>query len=187
VVRAAGRRPDVLFIGLDADPTQMRRASAHAPANARFVVAAAEALPSELAASVAAVTIFFPWASLLRGLVGPSAAVLSGIGRVLTPGGTLTVLLSITGRDGGKTLARGSIDCAAYRRAGLQVTAWRPATPGEIEASDSSWAKRLRAGADRAVWYLEARSPRKSGGFDVALPPERNAGGPPFGGPPSNV
>jgi 16S rRNA (adenine(1408)-N(1))-methyltransferase len=113
VVRAAGRRPEVLFIGVDADPTRMRRASQHAPANAIFVVAAAESLPAELDAAVSELTVHFPWGSLLRGLVAPSPTVLDSLGRVLRPGATLTALLSIGDRDGGTPLGAGSIDRAA--------------------------------------------------------------------------
>lgn len=133
----------------------MRRASQHAPANARFVVAAAEALPGELAGAVAAVSIYFPWGSLLRGLVDPSPMVLGGIARVLRPGGSLTALLSITERDGGTPLGPGSIDRAAYARCDLAVAAWRGATVVEVAASDSSWAKRL--GRARPIWKLSAR------------------------------
>jgi 16S rRNA (adenine(1408)-N(1))-methyltransferase len=156
VVRAARRRPEVLFIGLDADPTRMRRASRHAPANAMFVVAVAENLPAELAGTVSELTAHFPWGSLLHGLVAPSPTVLDSVGRVLRPGARLTALLSITERDGRTPLHAGSIDRAAYERHGLQVLEWRRATPAEIVASDSSWAKRLAAGERRSVWRLRA-------------------------------
>lgn len=157
MVRAARRRPDVLFVGVDADPTRMRRASWHAPANALFVVGAAENLPAEIDATVAELTVHFPWGSLLHGLVAPSPTVLDSIGRVLRPGATVTALLSITARDGGKALGAGSIDRAAYEGHGLQVLEWRRATPAQIVASDSSWAKRLRASEAREVWTLRAR------------------------------
>ena len=156
MVRAARKRPDALFIGLDADPSRMRRASRHAPANALFVVAAAEAVPTELDGMVARVSIHFPWGSLLRGLVAPTPEVLGGIARSLRPDGTLTALLSIDKRDGAQPLGPGSIDRAAYRRRGLEVTEWRLATPAEIELSDSSWAKRLRTSPARSVWHLGA-------------------------------
>lgn len=156
MVRAARRRPDSLFIGLDADPTRMRRASRRAPSNAIFVVAAAGSLPAELDATISELTVHFPWGSLLQGLVGPSAEVLAGLARVLRPGGTLTALLSITERDGATPLGDGSIDRAAYACHGLQVVEWRPATHAEVTASDSSWAKRLHAPERRAVQRLRA-------------------------------
>lgn len=159
MVRAARRHPNVLCIGLDADPTRMRRASRHAPANALFVVAAAEALPQELAGAVATITVSFPWGSLLRGLVGPSPSVLDGIAGILAPGGTLTALLSIAERDGGAPLRQSSIDRAAYARSGLRVTDWRVAAAAEVAASDSSWGKRLRAQGSREVWRLTVSAP----------------------------
>lgn len=134
----------------------MRRASRHAPANALFAVAAAEALPQELEDTVTSLSIDLPWGSLLRGLIDPSPAVLGGIARVLRPGGQLTALLSITERDRGTPLGPASIDRAAYARCGLTVTGWRPGTIVEVVASDSSWAKRLGPGR-RPVWKLTAR------------------------------
>jgi SAM-dependent methyltransferase len=157
VARAARRRPDVLFIGLDADPSHMRRASQHAPANVRFVVGPAGALPAELAGSVSELSVHFPWGSLLDGLVVPSPDVLESIARVLVPAGTLTALLSTTERDGREPLHPSSIDRGCYAERGLSVVSWRPATPGEVAASDSSWAKRLRAADRRPVWQLVAR------------------------------
>jgi hypothetical protein len=146
----------VLFVGLDADPTRMRRASRHAPDNVRFVVAAAGSLPAELDGSVSELSVTFPWGSLLEGLVVPSPDVLGSIARVLVPAGTLTALLSITERDG-DPLRPSSIDRGCYAERGLSVVSWRPATPDEVTASDSSWAKRLRAAEGRPVWRLLAR------------------------------
>ncbi len=157
MVRAARTRPNVLHIGLDADPTRMRRASQRAPANAIFVVAAAESLPTELDGAVSELSILFPWGSLLRGLVAPSPEILSGIARVLRRGGTLAALLSLTERDGSEPLDAETIDRAAYASHGLRVVEWRAATTAEIAASESSWAKRLGVDRDRVVWRLVSR------------------------------
>ena len=154
MVRAARRRPAVLFIGLDADPTRMRRASRHAPDNVLFVVAGAESLPPELDGSVSELSITFPWGSLLDGLVVPSPNVLESIARVLVPAGALTALLSITRLDGREPLGDASLDPAAYGRHGLEIVEWREAARAEIVAADSSWAKRLRAGDVRPAWLL---------------------------------
>lgn len=160
MVRAARRHPDALFMGLDADPTRMRRASRHAPANALFVVAAAEALPWELDGWIGALSISFPWGSLLSGLIAPSPEILAGLRRVLRHGGTLTALLSVTVHDGAEPLGPGSIDRAAYAGAGLTVLDWRPATAAEVAAAESSWAKRLGAGDRRPVWRIRATRDR---------------------------
>ncbi|HLZ47897.1 MAG TPA: hypothetical protein VKR80_04530 [Candidatus Limnocylindria bacterium] len=132
----------------------MRRVSRQAPANALFVVAAAEALPAELDGTISGVSIYLPWGSLLRGLVGPSPVVLRGIARLLRPGGAAIALLSIAERDGGEPLGPRSIDRAAYVAGGLEVVDWRPAMPEEVAAADSSWAKRLQASSRRSVWIL---------------------------------
>jgi hypothetical protein len=67
-------------IGIDANAASMADASRRAARpvkrgglpNALFVVAAAENLPSELGGWAEAVTVHFPWGSLLRGLLaGP--------------------------------------------------------------------------------------------------------------------
>jgi len=132
----------------------MRRASRHAPANAIFVVATADALPAELGGAVSELSVHFPWGSLLKGLVAPSPEVLEGIARTLRPGGTLTALLSLTERDGGTPLGEGSLDRQAYGCRGLRVVEWRPATTKEIIDSDSSWAKRLHANGARPSYLL---------------------------------
>lgn len=76
VVRAARRR-------LDANPTGMRRASGHAPANAIFVVAAAESLPAELDETVSALSAYLLPVGLAApffsgGLVAPSREIVEG-------------------------------------------------------------------------------------------------------------
>jgi 16S rRNA (adenine(1408)-N(1))-methyltransferase len=48
---------------------------------------------------------------------------------------------------------------AAYGRHGLRLTDARQATPAEIAASHSSWAKRLGAGSSQPVTLLRARAP----------------------------
>ena len=113
----------------------------------------------ELDHVVGRMSIYFPWGSLLRGLLDPSPAVLDGIARVLRPSASLTALLSSTERDGFEPLGPASLDRTAYERCGLRVTEWRRATPAEIDASDSSWAKRLGAIRSRPVWWLRAVAP----------------------------
>jgi 16S rRNA (adenine(1408)-N(1))-methyltransferase len=129
--------------------------------NALFVVAAAERPPDELCAVADEVTILFPWGSLLRGALaladGHSAA--AGIAGLVAPGGTVLALVSIDPRD---RLAVPTIDATdragpASRWAcrGLTLTAFGQADPEEIDASGSSWARRLAAGRERRVWRLE--------------------------------
>jgi 16S rRNA (adenine(1408)-N(1))-methyltransferase len=130
--------------------------------NALFVVAAAERPPVELLGIADELTVSFPWGSLLRGTLAldDAADAADGIAALLAPGGTARILLSIDPRDrlalpGPETLAREELT-DRWRWRGLSVTAWRVATRAEVDATGSSWARRLRAAdGDRATWRLD--------------------------------
>ena len=80
---------------------------------------------------------------------------LAGVARLMAPGATVTVLVSVVPRDGLPGLPeRGELE-DAYARQGLTVET-RPATAAEVAGSASSWAKRLRAPLDRPVTLLRA-------------------------------
>jgi 16S rRNA (adenine(1408)-N(1))-methyltransferase len=173
VLATAAARPDLLVVGIDANATAMAQASRRAAAsprrgglpNALFVVAAAEALPAELDGLADAVTVHFPWGSLLRGLLGADPAVMAGLTRVMRPGATLSLLLSSTDRDRGAGVApleEPAVRALAtdYAGWGLAVTGARPATAADVAAAHSTWGKRLGAGARRPAWLLRARLDR---------------------------
>jgi 16S rRNA (adenine(1408)-N(1))-methyltransferase len=158
VLAAARSRPDVLVIGVDASAAAMARSSRRAAPNALFVAAAAERPP--LTGIADAMTINFPWASLLRGVLGHDEAVLAGIARLAAPGASITALVSVVERDGVPGLPEPGALAAAYARHGLRLVESRPAGAAEIAASGSSWAKRLRAGAARPVTLLRSVASR---------------------------
>jgi 16S rRNA (adenine(1408)-N(1))-methyltransferase len=140
-------------------------------ANALFVVAAAEALPAELDGVTDALTVHFPWGSLLRGLLTADAAILGGIARVTRPGAAVTLLLSLTERDNVTEI--GTIDertfavlAPAYATHGLTLLDARIATREELAGSHSSWAKRLRAGRSRRAWQASFRRRHAEQGKD---------------------
>jgi hypothetical protein len=81
--------------------------------------------------------------------------VLAGVRRLLAPGATATVLLSVVPRDGLPAIPERRELEDAYARQGLTVET-RPATDAEVAASASSWAKRLRAPLERPVTLLRA-------------------------------
>jgi 16S rRNA (adenine(1408)-N(1))-methyltransferase len=83
--------------------------------------------------------------------------VLAGVAGLLAPDAAATVLLSVTPRDGVPALPPPQELETAYARHGLALTEARPATPREIVASGSTWAKRLRAGTARPVTLLRLR------------------------------
>jgi 16S rRNA (adenine(1408)-N(1))-methyltransferase len=102
------------------------------------------------------VTVFFPWGSLLRGVLGWDERVLAGVAALLAPGGVMTTLFSVVARDGVPGL-RDDV-ATVYAAAGLSVGSVGAASVDEVAASRSSWAKRLRAGgAARPVTRLVAR------------------------------
>ena len=101
-----------------------------------------------------AMTINFPWASLLRGVLGHDDVVLAGVARLLAPGAGASALVSVVPRDGVPAIPAPAALADAYARHGLRLDESRAATPAEVAASGSSWAKRLRAGRDRPVTLL---------------------------------
>lgn len=192
VLATAAARPGVLVVGIDAAAESMAEASRKAArpakrgglANALFVVAAAEALPAELDGAASALTVHFPWGSLLRGLLSAEPCILTGLRRVTRPGATITLLLSVTERDhvpGISTLDKETIARLApcYASHGLALTKARPATAADLAASHSTWARRLAAGSQRPAWLLclRTRGSRAAVGLLRAPPGEASLRG----------
>lgn len=173
VLATAARDPRTFAIGLDATAAAMAESSRRAagPArkgglpNAAFVLAAAEAPPPALCSIASFVTVQFPWGSLLRGCVGADETVARGLASLVAPGGMLELLLAPADRDGldgvpTDAAALGDAVAATFAPLGFDVRVRRLATPVEVAASGSTWARRLGAarsnGAvpDRAVLLL---------------------------------
>ncbi|HEY8199405.1 MAG TPA: hypothetical protein VIF44_06500 [Candidatus Limnocylindrales bacterium] len=142
-----------------------RKPSKGGAANARFIVAAAEALPPELAATADLVTVHFPWGSLLRGIVRGETAIVCPLARLLKPvaEAELRLLISVEARDGAlglDVLDTDGVDriVRSFVEAGLIPIDIRLATADDLAAARSSWAKRLairRGGTGhRTAWYL---------------------------------
>lgn len=158
VLATAAREPSTLVLGIDASATAMVEASRRAagPArkgglnNARFVLAAAEAIPAELAGRAHLVTVLFPWGSLLRGCLGRDQAVAHGLAGLVAPGGILELLLAPAERDGlpGMPTTTAEIVADAERTfdaEDFEIVTARHASPAEVAATGSSWARRLGA------------------------------------------
>ena len=76
---------------------------------------------------------------------------------MLRPDGRLEIFLSVTSRDHVDGVAAfdtgaGASVASAARAAGLDLLSVRPATPEDLGATHSSWARRL---GDRPVWRLD--------------------------------
>ena len=173
VLAAATRDRRVLAIGLDAHASSMAEASRRAARNARkgglgnalFVVAAAEAVPKDLGGVARSVTVTLPWGSLLRGCLGAEPAVTLGVRSLLAADGTLTLLLAPSDRDRlpGLPTAPAAVVAAAraaFEATGLAFVEGRMASPAELSASGSAWARRLmRDGRDRRAALIRFASP----------------------------
>jgi 16S rRNA (adenine(1408)-N(1))-methyltransferase len=122
--------------------------------NVLLVVARAEELPSTLDGLADATTVHFPWGSLLRGVLEAEAGVAGGLARITREGADVTAVLSVTERERSLRLPAlddrlGPVLAERYAAHGLTLADWH-----EIEATHSSWAKRLGAGDQRSVWRL---------------------------------
>jgi 16S rRNA (adenine(1408)-N(1))-methyltransferase len=161
VLARARSRPDELVVGFDASLPGLtdasRRAARDRLANACFIAHDAVRLPADLAGFADALTITFPWGSLLDAVFTADPAVLE----LVKPGGTLRLLVSASPRDEarGATALDLHAVAACYGNAGLASLNSRPATFADAEVAGSSWGKRLlRSGAaDRLAWLFEFR------------------------------
>jgi len=167
VLARATARPDELVVGMDASHSAMAEASRRAARstrrgglpNARFVVAAAESLPFELAGVGDLVTVHFPWGSLLHGATGADPQGAERLAILVAAGGRLRLLLSAAPGD-----ARGGISeidpshvVATFERLGLGAVEVRRATLADVHAARSSWGRRLLSGGNgaRRAWLFE--------------------------------
>lgn len=183
----ARRRPDVLVIGLDANPSVMRAASARAAAkpargglpNAVFVWAAVEQLPAELV-DVDEVHVLMPWGSLLRAVVQPDPAVLAAVARSCVPGARFLVTLNLhawrppvpevgTVPEPTPDSARGEL-ALGYAEAGWQVESVAYPSDDEIAQLATSWTKRLGA-SRRELDVLALRGHMTAPGAPAGSPP----------------
>ena len=156
VIAAARREPATLALGLDANASAMAEASRRAAAptrkggveNARFIVAAAEAPPPELAGIAALVSVRFPWGPLLRGCLDGEAAVSDGLAALVGPSGALELWLAPSPRDGldlpTGTAALREAAARTFATRGLEVAEARSAAAEEVRATGSTWARRLQ-------------------------------------------
>jgi 16S rRNA (adenine(1408)-N(1))-methyltransferase len=167
VIERARNEPETLVIGVDASAAAMAEASRRAARaarrgglpNALFVVAGAEHPPDELVGLADEVTIQFPWGSLLAGALAFDPAAAAGIASLVAAEGHVRILASVVGED---RLAMSPLDGAdaailalRWSRHGLRLCSFRPATAAEVDASGSSWARRLAAGRRRPTWRIE--------------------------------
>ena len=152
-LHVARTRADILAIGLDASADALayaaRRVARDPLPNLVLLREPLESIPVESFADE--VTLHFPWGSLLRGALAEDERVFDAICRLPRLGGALTLLVSLTARDGRAPLT--DIDIArmlrAYRSRRFALVERRPIVPADVEAAHSSWGKRLSVGGTR--------------------------------------
>jgi 16S rRNA (adenine(1408)-N(1))-methyltransferase len=162
VLAEARRRPDMLVVGIDAQPDAMRRTALRAAAkpargglpNALFVWAAVEQLPLELR-DVSELHCLMPWGSLLRALIEPRSAVLRDVAVRCVSGAPFLITLNLhawrppvpeVGASAEPTPTSAVEQLApAYAAAGWTLASADYLDAAQIADLGTSWTKRLRA------------------------------------------
>jgi 16S rRNA (adenine(1408)-N(1))-methyltransferase len=152
----------------DASRRAARPAGHGGQPNARFAVAALEAIPAELDGLADLVTVHFPWGTLRGAAAGHDPAATARLARLVSPRGSLELLLADGGRDAAQPIDPEAV-VAAYRPFDLVATELAPATLADAAAVQSSWGKRLlrNPAAGRSAWRIRlvglSASPRGPG------------------------
>ena len=177
VYQSARQNPRKFYIGIDANPQPLEKISEkihRRPAkgglpNVLFIQAPIEALPPELDGVADEVHIHFPWGSLLRGVATGDETVLRNLRRVCAPGALLEIVIGLDPeRDqseikalGLKPLTHEFLEmrlAPRYAANGFAVLEKGELAPAEWPRLKTSWAKRLRGNAGRALIYILARA-----------------------------
>ncbi len=148
--------PRCCVIGMDACRENLQDVSRRAQANTLFVIANAQALPSELYGLASQITINFPWGSLLEVLLGEDVSLLTGLAAISRPNAMLEVWL-----NGGALAEAGwSLEDGVQRVQEVLSAngfAMRPAqgmSGHELKMFPTTWAKRIAFGRDPRAMIL---------------------------------
>lgn len=171
VRQIAIERGEWLAIGVDAARVPLERVSRRAPANALFLIANATALPSALEGLAAAVSVVFPYGSLL-GMVCGEGCGMEAIAATMQPGATIDLVLNAgafadhgVGFEPGVELAIG-----ALWRSGLSLARLVDLDAAALRRSPTTWGRRLAFGRDPRAKYIRARKGRPKLLADAVMP-----------------
>jgi hypothetical protein len=97
------------------------------------------------------VTVHFPWGSLLNGALAEDESVFAALCRLPRVGGGLTLMVSLTDRDGRAPLSDRDIARVthAHRSCGFALIEHRAVTRSDVDSARSTWGKRLDVGGSR--------------------------------------
>ena len=150
----AEKHPEHFFIGIDACRENLRVHSQQKLPNALFIIASAQALPSELDGLASRLTINFPWGSLLESLLNNDPALMISLSRITRSQAGLEIYLNGEAlRTAGWALEAGADQIECNLNASDWVTRSRACLDtNSLRSLSSTWAKRLAFGRDpRAV------------------------------------
>jgi 16S rRNA (adenine(1408)-N(1))-methyltransferase len=164
-----------LYFGLDPDAAAMaeyafrasRKPARGGVENVVYVVASLEALPPELAGRASLVRVNYPWSGLLRGLLLPQSAALSGLRGLMADGGALELVFTYDASHDSAALDGASLPSLderyieetlrpAYRDAGLEIAQVQRLSREEALAIPATWGRRLLHGRERDVYFVRA-------------------------------
>jgi 16S rRNA (adenine(1408)-N(1))-methyltransferase len=149
--------PDDFIIGIDACRENLQAVSRRDLANTLFVIANAQAMPSELYNLASQVTINFPWGSLLEGLLEDNAGLMTSLVAILCSQASIEVRLN----GGALAQAGWALEAGTDRvRTVLSENGFMMRSPILLTAHDlqsypTTWAKRLAFGRDPRAIYLQ--------------------------------
>ncbi|MCA0458794.1 MAG: class I SAM-dependent methyltransferase [Chloroflexi bacterium] len=156
VAHVAQARPDTFVIGVDACRENLIDISRRAPANTLFVIANAQALPSELTGLAAHISINFPWGSLIEGLLNGDVGLMAGLMAVARPNAVIDVRLNGGAlAEAGWELEAGAARVQAVLAAnGFVMQPVKPMPTAELKPFPTTWAKRIAFGRDPRAMVL---------------------------------
>ena len=176
VYQSAKENPNRFYIGIDANRQPLEKISEkihRKPAsgglpNVLFLQAAVEDLPPELDGVADEVHVHFPWGTLLRAVATGDSAVLASLRRLCAPGALLEIVIGIDPerdraeieRLGLQSLSASYIEsilAPKYEAAGFDVLESGALAASNWSTLRTSWAKRLKSGAKRTVFYIVAQ------------------------------
>lgn len=180
--RLARAHPDWLVVGIDPASDRMaatstragRRSEKGGAPNLLLVRASIEALPPALAGVAHEVGVLMPWGRLLEGVVRGEPDVCGGLRALARDGATLDVTIGTSIWREPVPVALRDLPELTPDRARAELSP-RLATAGwaldearlvggdELEASASSWARRLDARGDERVLHLRAHATPRPG------------------------
>ena len=158
----AACEPGTLFVGIDpnhAGLIESSRRAAKQP-NARFVLGSLDDLPGPFAGRAEALTILFPWGSLLQAVARADAEALAKLSALCRPGATIEVVTAIEAAADASELARLELTgfqpeamLAAWHCAGFETTL---ETLPPDHPYQTTWSRKIRQRPGRVAVRLRA-------------------------------